>query len=66
MFTHAEYVCFTKGSQSFGGLLKETEMSGSRGIDGKTINIHDLLVVFAQVKILFVVEEKVLRWDGDD
>ena len=33
---------------------------------GKTIGIHNLLVVFAQVKTLLVVEEKVLRWDGDD
>ena len=32
----------------------------------KPINIHNLLVVFAQMKILFVVEEKVLRWGGDD
>ena len=28
----------------------------------KPIIIHNLLVVFAQVEILFVIEEKVLRW----
>ena len=26
VLTHAEYVCFTNGSQSLGGLLQETEM----------------------------------------
>jgi len=31
VLTHAEYVCFTKGSQSFGGLLEKTEMRAGRG-----------------------------------
>lgn len=36
-------------------------------VDGQSINIHDLLVVLAEVEVLFVVEEKVLRWgSGDD
>lgn len=66
VFTHAEYVCFTKGSQSLGGLLEKTEVRGGPGDIWKAINIHNLLVMFAQVEILFVVEEKILRWGGDD
>ena len=34
--------------------------------DGESIDIHNLLVVLAEVEILFIVEEKVLRWGGDD
>ena len=28
----------------------------------QSINIHDLLVVLAEVEVLFVVEEEILRW----
>jgi len=37
-----------------------------RDADGESIDIHDLLVVLTEVEVLFIVEEKVLRWDGDD
>jgi hypothetical protein len=56
-----------KDPNPLAGCWKKTEMRGEgRGADGESINIHDLLVVLAEVEVLFVVEEKVLRWGGGD
>ena len=45
---------------------KDGDERENGGIDGKQSDAHDLLVVLAEVEVLFVVEEKVLRWDGED
>ena len=48
-----------------GAAGKDGDEGGSR-VRWKSINVHDLLVVLAEVEVLFVVEEKVLRWGKDD